>query len=175
MDKLQAAFGRLNQLMMTLACLLLLAMVGSIAVDVVLRNIAIPGMPRGFVAANDVSEYALYFCTLLAAPWLLRAGQHIRVDIVLRAIPKQLAWACEWLSDSLGIAACLAAAWMGVLMAARSHAAEAMQTRSLVLPEWWFLAALPVVFALLAVEFIFRMWRLAHGPKEPRSDAVSAA
>jgi TRAP-type C4-dicarboxylate transport system permease small subunit len=175
MDKLQAAFGRLNELMMTLACLLLLAMVGSITLDVALRNIAIPGVPRGFVAANDVSEYALYFCTLLAAPWLLRAGQHIRVDIVLRAIPRQLAWACEWLSDGLGLAACLAAAWMGVLMAARSHAAEAMQTRSLVLPEWWFLAALPVTFALLAVEFIFRMWRLAHGPKEPRSDAVSAA
>jgi TRAP-type C4-dicarboxylate transport system permease small subunit len=175
MDKLQAAFGRLNESMMTLACLLLLAMVGAITVDVALRNIAIPGMPRGFVAANDVSEYALYFCTLLAAPWLLRAGQHIRVDIVLRAIPKQLAWACEWLSDSLGVAACLAAAWMGVLMAVRSHAAEAMQTRSLVLPEWWFLAALPLAFALLAVEFIFRMWRLAHGPKEPRSDAVSAA
>jgi TRAP-type transport system small permease protein len=175
MEKLQAAFGRLNELMMTVACLLLLAMVAAITLDVTLRNIAIPGMPRGFVAANDVSEYALYFCTLLAAPWLLRAGQHIRVDIVLRAIPKEVAWACEWLSDALGIAACLTATWMGVLMASRSYAAEAMQTRSLVLPEWWFLAALPVTFALLAVEFMFRMWRLAHGPKEPRSDAVSAA
>jgi TRAP-type transport system small permease protein len=175
MDTLQAVFGRVYELMMTLACLLLLAMVGSIAVDVALRNIAIPGLPRGFVAANDVSEYGLYFCTLLAAPWLLRAGQHIRVDILLRAIPRQLAWLCEWVSDILGIAACLAMAWMGVLMALRSHAAEAMQTRSLVLPEWWFLAALPATFALLVMEFIFRMWRLAHGPKEPRSDAVSAA
>jgi TRAP-type transport system small permease protein len=175
MDKLQAAFGRLNEFLMTVACLLLLAMVGSITLDVLLRNVAIPGMPRGFVASNDVSEYALYFCTLLGAPWLLRAGQHIRVDIVLRAIPKQLAWAFEWLSDSLGVAACLVATWMGVLMAVRSHAAEAMQTRSLVLPEWWFLAALPVAFALLAMEFVFRMWRLAHGPKEPRADAVSAA
>jgi TRAP-type transport system small permease protein len=175
MDKLQAAFGRLNELMMTVACLLLLAMVGSITLDVTLRNIAIPGLSRGFVASNDVSEYALYFCTLLAAPWLLRAGQHIRVDILLRAIPRQLAWLCEWLSDILGLAACVVMTWMGVLMAVRSHAAEAMQTRSLVLPEWWFLAALPVAFALLAMEFIFRMWRLAHGPKEPRSDAVSAA
>jgi TRAP-type transport system small permease protein len=152
-----------------------LAMVGSIATDVLLRNVAIPGMPRGFVASNDVSEYALYFCTLLAAPWLLRAGQHIRVDILLRAIPQRLAWVFEWISDVLGLAACAVVAWMGLVMTLRSHAAEAMQTRSLVLPEWWFLAALPVTFALLAMEFIFRMWRLAHGPKEPRSDAVSAA
>jgi TRAP-type transport system small permease protein len=144
-------------------------------VDVALRNISIPGMPRGFVAANDVSEYSLYFCTLLAAPWLLRAGQHIRVDILLRAIPRQIAWACEWFSDVVGLAACVALAWMGVLMTARSYAAEAMQTRSLVIPEWWLLAAMPVAFALLAAEFVFRMWRLAHGPREPRSDAVSSA
>jgi TRAP-type transport system small permease protein len=175
MAGVQAAFGRIYELMMVLACLLLLAMVGAITADVVLRNVALPGWPRGFVAANDVSEYGLYFCTLLAAPWLLRAGQHIRVDILLRAIPAQLAWLCEWLSDLLGLVACVMLAWMGVLMTARSQAAEAMQTRSLVLPEWWFLAALPVTFALLAIEFAFRMWRLARGPRQPRSDAVSAA
>ena len=29
----------------------------------------------------------LYLITLLTAPWLLRQGQHIRVDIVLRLVP----------------------------------------------------------------------------------------
>ena len=48
----------------------------------------VPSM-RGFPAANDLSEAALYLITLLSAPWLLRQGKHIRVDILLKAIPAQ--------------------------------------------------------------------------------------
>ncbi|MGN5478111.1 hypothetical protein ACTMU2_17385 [Cupriavidus basilensis] len=70
-ETLQAAVGRLYDFLMVLACLLLLMIVGSITLDVLLRNLAIQGLPRGFPASNDISEYALYFCTLLAAPWLL--------------------------------------------------------------------------------------------------------
>jgi len=172
---MQARLGHVYEYLMVVACLLLLLMVGSITADILLRNVEIPGMPRGFPASNDISEYALYFCTLLAAPSLLRAGQHIRVDIVLRAIPPKLAWVCEWLSDVLALAACVGMAWMGVVMTVRSYASDAIQIKSIVIPEWWVMAPLPVAFSLLAIEFGLRMWRLAHGPKEPRSDAVSAA
>ena len=47
-----------------------------------------PGLPRGLAWSNEISELMLYLITLLAAPWLLREGQHIRVDIVLRALPR---------------------------------------------------------------------------------------
>jgi TRAP-type C4-dicarboxylate transport system permease small subunit len=174
-DSLQAAFGRLYDALVLLACLLLLVMVASITLDVLLRNVAIAGLPRGFEAANDVSEYSLYLCTLLAAPWLLRAGQHIRVDILLRAIPARLAWICEWVSDAMALAACITVAWMGSVMAARSYASGAIQIRSIVVPEWWVLVPLPIAFALLAIEFVFRMRRLARGPRRPRSDSVSSA
>jgi len=43
------------------------------------------------------------------------------------------------------------------------------------MPEWWFLAPLPICFALLAVEFVFRMRRLGQAEIGPRDDAVSAA
>jgi TRAP-type C4-dicarboxylate transport system permease small subunit len=175
METAQAAFGRLYDLMMVLACLLLLVMVGAITLDIVLRNVELPGFPRGFPVSNDISEYALYLCTLLGAPSLLRAGQHIRVDIVLRAIPARLAYGCEWLSDVMAFAGCVALAWMGVVMTFKSYASGAIQIKSVVITEWWAMAPLPMAFALLAIEFAFRMWRLAHGPKEPRSDAVSAA
>jgi|KBSMisStaDraftv2_1062788.scaffolds.fasta_scaffold298126_2 TRAP-type C4-dicarboxylate transport system permease small subunit len=174
-EALQAAFGRLYDLMVVLACMLLLVMVTSITLDVVLRNVEIPGLPRGFPGASDISEYALYLCTLLAAPWLLRGGQHIRVDILLRAFPSRLAWACEWVSDAMAFGACVVLACMGLVVALRSYASGAIQIKSIVIPEWWVMAPLPIAFSLLTVEFAFRMWRLAHGPKEPRSDAVSAS
>jgi hypothetical protein len=34
---------------------------------------------------------------------------------------------------------------------------------------------MPVAFALLTMEFVFRMWRLALAERRPRDDAVSAA
>jgi TRAP-type C4-dicarboxylate transport system permease small subunit len=173
-EALQCAMGRLYAAMTALASLLLLLMVVAITIDVLLRNAEFAGLPRGFPASNDLSEYGLYFCTLLAAPGLLRAGQHIRVDILLRAIPPRLAWACEWLSDVLALVCCAVLAWVGVVMAARSYASGAVQIKSVIVPEWWLLAPLPVAFGLLALEFAFRMWRLADGPKEPRSHAVSA-
>ena len=47
--------------------------------------------------------------------------------------------------------------------------------KTLVTPEWWALAPLPLVFVLLGIEMIFRMIRLQRGPRGPRHDAVSAA
>jgi TRAP-type C4-dicarboxylate transport system permease small subunit len=117
----------------------------------------------------------LYLITLLAAPWLLREGKHIRVDVVLHAMPARAAYGCEWIADLLGLACCLWLVWYGLAATARSHAGHALSIKTLVMPEWWFLAPLPACFALLAIEFGFRMRRLAASEARPRSDAVSAA
>lgn len=175
MQQLDAAFARLTEALAVIASLLLLAMLLIICGDVLTRNVAIPGLGRGIGWANEVSEMLLYLMTMLAAPWLLRQGQHIRVDILLRAIPKTWAWGCEWLADIIGFLCCCGMVWYGTRVALKSHADSAMSIKTLVTPEWWMLAPLPLCFALLAVEFIFRMRRLAQGEKAPRSDAVSAA
>ena len=50
--------------------------------------------------------------------------------------------------------------------------------RAGVLPDewaWCLLVPLPVTFALLAVELVFRMQRLHAGERRPRDDAVSAS
>jgi TRAP-type mannitol/chloroaromatic compound transport system permease small subunit len=73
-----------------------------IVADVALRNLAIPGLPQGLAWSNEISELMLYLITMCVAPWLLRQGQHIRVDIMLQAIPPQLAWCLEWIGDLIG-------------------------------------------------------------------------
>ncbi len=59
--------------------------------------------------------------------------------------------------------------------ALKSQQSAALSIKTLVMPEWWFLAPLPVCFALLAIEFVFRMRRLRTRERGPRDDAVSAA
>lgn len=122
-----------------------------------------------------MSENIIYLLTLMSAPWLLRQGQHIRVDILLRALPGRLAWLMEWAGDILGLGCSLYFVWYGWKVMAASYQAGAITIKTLVTPEWWMLAPLPVAFLLLAVEFVFRMHRLAHAERAPRTDAVSAS
>ena len=163
-------YGRLLDGMMSAAGLLLLFMTVMIGADVLLRNIGLGGVPP----SNELSEDILYLVTLLAAPGLLRRGQHIRIDIVLQALPPRAAWLLEWVGDILGLACCLVFVWYGASVAAASFFDGAVSIKTLVLPEWWLLAPMPIAFALLALEFVFRMQRLALAERRPREDAVSA-
>lgn len=169
------AWGRLLAALAMVGCALLFAMMIVIVADVALRNLAIPGLPRGLAWSNEVSELMLYLVTMCVAPWLLRQGQHIRVDILLQALPKKLAWGFEWVGDVIGLGCCLFMAWYGAQAAIASYSSGALNIKTLVTPEWWSLAPLPIVFALLAVEMLFRMGRLYAGEQAPRQDAVSAA
>ena len=174
-DRLSHAYGRFLAGLALLGCVILLAMMLIIVADVALRNLAIPGLPQGLAWSNEISELMLYLITMCVAPWLLRQGQHIRVDIVLQALPPQLAWYFEWLGDLVGLACCVVIAWYGTQAAWSSYVSGAVNIKTLVTPEWWALAPLPLVFVLLAIEMIFRMIRLQRGVRGPRHDAVSAA
>src|SRR5215218_5851472 len=103
MTRLSALLGRLFDVLATLAALTLLAMVIVVTADIVLRNVA----RVGFAWANEITEYALYVITLLTAPWLLRRGQHVRIDLVLTLVPVRAAWVMEAMGDVVGFAVCL--------------------------------------------------------------------
>ena len=174
MERLSEAYGKLLSGLALVACALLFFMTLMICADVLLRNTAIiPGL-RNIAWSNEVSEATLYLVTMLTAPWLLRQGRHIRVDVILRVIPKRLGWYCEWASDTLAFACCLVMALYGASAATASWKAGSMSVKTLVMPEWWLLAPLPAAFLLLAIEMLFRMRRLYRGERAPREDAVSA-
>ena len=152
-----------------------MAMMLLIGADVARRNLPLQSGPQGLPWSTEISELMLYLITMSVAPWLLRQGQHIRVDIVLQALPPRVAWGLELVGDVLGLACCAAIAWYGAQAAWASHAAGAVNIRTLITPEWWALAPLPAGFMLLGLEMVFRMLRLIDGPRGPRHDAVSAA
>jgi TRAP-type C4-dicarboxylate transport system permease small subunit len=156
MDKLSALFGRLFEALAALAALTLLAMVVLVTADIVLRNVA----RGGFVWANEISEYSLYLVTLLAAPWLLRRGQHIRLDLVLVMLPDRIAWLIEVAGDIVGFAISVILVRYGYAMAYDSWRLGSITIKNLIFPEWWLLAPLPATFLLLAVEFLLRFHRL---------------
>lgn len=171
MQRLSRLQEHLLNAMLGLSCLLVLAMMLIITGDVVLRNLGLQGIPW----SNEVSEDILYLVTLMTGPWLLRQGRHIRVDILLRVLPPRRAWQLEWVGDVLGLACCLYFVWYGAKATISSYLTAAVSIKTLVMPEWWLLAPLPVTFLLFAVEFVFRLHRLGRGERSARSEAVSAS
>jgi TRAP-type C4-dicarboxylate transport system permease small subunit len=169
MTKLSNLFGRLLNALAVAAALTLLAMVVMVTADILLRNLT----RTGFAWSNEVSEYALYVITLLTAPWLLRRGQHVRVDLVLTLVPVRVAWLMEAAGDVLGFAVCLVMMRYGFKMSIDSAVLGSITIKNLVFPEWWLLWPLPVCFALLAAEFVFRFDRLIHSEPGRRIEATS--
>jgi TRAP-type C4-dicarboxylate transport system permease small subunit len=168
--RLSAAFGRLFDGLAVIAALILFGMVILVTADILLRNLFM----RGFVWANEVSEYALYMMTLLTGPWLLRRGQHVRLDIVLSAVPRRSAWILEAVGDVFGLVVCLGIIYYGSKMTFEAWRLGSITIKNLVFPEWWLLAPMPAIFILIAIEFIFRFHRVLL-VRDVRQEATSVA
>jgi TRAP-type C4-dicarboxylate transport system permease small subunit len=169
MERLSRWHGQLLDALLLLASLLLLVMTLLIGADVLLRNLGAGGIPP----SNELSEDSLYLITILAAPGLLRRGQHIRIDILLRVLPRRRAWYLEWAGDVLGVICCLLFVWYGSRVAVTSFSDGSLSIKTLIMPEWWIFLPMPVSFLLIAIEFVFRMHQLALAERGPRADAVS--
>lgn len=123
----------------------------------------------------ELTEIGLYLSAVLAAPWLLHRGQHIRVDLLGPALPPAAAQLLEAASDLLGLAVCLVLAWVSLGAAMQSAAIGSVVRRTITYPEWWLVAPLPGVFLLLAVEFAFRLAHLALDPAAAKRDEARSA
>ena len=128
-----------------------------VTADVVARNVGVGTLPW----ILEVSEYVLPLATFLVAPWLLRHGQHVRLDAVLTAVPPGLARTLDRLADAIGLAVCAVFVVYGAKAIASSAQQGSLVIKSVVFPEWWLYAPVPVCFALLAVEFVRRL--AGHG------------
>ena len=70
---------------------------------------------------------------------------------------------------------CLVLLRYGAGMTLDSAGLGAITIKNLVFPEWWLLAPLPITFALLAIEFVFRLYRLLTGERGRRIEATSVS
>jgi TRAP-type C4-dicarboxylate transport system permease small subunit len=135
------------------AALLLGAVALLVTADVVARNLRLGTLPW----ILEVSEYSLPLATFLVAPWLLHRGEHVRLDALVAALPGPLGRALDRLADAAGLGVSAVFVVYGLRAIASSARQGSLVIKSVVFPEWWLYAPVPVCFALLAVEFVRRL------------------
>lgn len=137
------------------AALLLGALALLVTADVVARNVGWGTLPW----ILEVSEYCLPLATFLVAPWLLSRSEHVRVDVLLTMLPRRIARALERAADAAGVAVSAVFVVYGIRAIVSSAQQGSLVMKSIVFPEWWLFAPVPVSFAFLAVEFLRRLLR----------------
>jgi TRAP-type C4-dicarboxylate transport system permease small subunit len=150
------AFERVLELFCTVFALMLGALIFLMCLDIAIRNFRIGSLPW----LIELTEYAMYAGTFLAAPWVLRLGSHVRVDAVLAALPKKLAIRMEQLVDAVGLAISLVLVYYGALAVLDAWSTNLVARKTWNFDEWLLLLPIPVSGALLAVEFVLRIARV---------------
>lgn len=164
-------FETILYVLVLVAAAILMLMVVGVSLDVVLRNT----INRSVPAILEFTEFALYGMTLLAGPYLLNRGQHIRMELVLTMLPPTKAWWLELLADLCGLMVSVIFTIYAIEVTVRSYNDNWVTTKTLVFPEWWLLTPLPMGIALVAIEFLFRIARLLESDRTRRSEATSLA
>ena len=121
----------------------------AIVVDVCMRTAGL--QPPMFTSA--LTEYALLYMTMLAAPWMVRNGGHVFVESFTSMLPHAWFRVVERVVYVVCVAICLVLAWYAAALGYDVLLRDELDYRSIVSPRWVLFASLPVGFGLAAVEF----------------------
>lgn len=164
MAALSILYGRVLTACGIVSAVVILAMTLLIVCDVALRNI-FGIVIRGSV---ELTEYGLFLSAMMATPWLLREGRHIRIDVMLSRLPNVAGFICELLCDLIGLGLSLLLATISIMSTLRSAKAGTLIVKDFIILEWWVQWPLGLMLVLLAIEFVFRIHRLVTGPIRAR-------
>jgi TRAP-type C4-dicarboxylate transport system permease small subunit len=133
-----------------LAGLLLVAMMATIFIDVVLRNLGYQSSAHFF----SFTEYALLAVPCLGAPWLVREKGHIYVEMFLTSLaPRPRALAVRAIG-LLCVLVCAVLAWYGGAITVNDFLNAERDVRSFDMPRWIVVGFIPLSFAMMALEFL---------------------
>lgn len=137
------------------AALLFGAMALLVCIDVFMRNVGLGSITWSV----EVTEYMIMVATFVAAPWLLYVGDHIRIDILVKAASPVVRYLLEIATDALGLVICALLAWQCIAVTADAAEQGGVVFKVLVFPEWWLNLPMAFSFSVLTVEFARRLVR----------------
>ena len=132
-----------------IAAFLIAAMMVTITLDVVIRNLGYQSSAHFFT----FTEYALLVVPCMGAPWLVRERGHIYVEILLMHLKPE---ARRWLLRLIGVACvavCLVVAWYGFGVTIQDFENNEKDVRSFDMPRWMIVGWIPLSFLMMAIEF----------------------
>lgn len=165
-QRIDAAIGRVYHWIGNIVGITIGLFAVAIALDLFLRLFKFGNLP----GMQEIVAYALFVGVFLAAPWVLRLGAHVRVDVLVSALPKKVALVLERTIDLVALGLCLLFLYYGITGMISDYVNDVAKRQTYVVYEWVLLLIFNLSFAMLAVEFLFRLIR-ADAPEFAQAEA----
>lgn len=165
------AYARLLDAMGVLVGLILGAIALLICADIALRSgpgllnwlgLAANLAPRALPWATELIEYLMYAGAFLGAPWALRRGAHVRVDVFIAGLSPPAMRRLERGIDVVGFGIALVLLYYGALAVHDAWSSDLVARKTWNFDEWVLLLPVPIAGLLLAIEFVLRFFRVGE-------------
>ena len=154
-DAIETAFNKITFFLAALVA----ASIGLIALLVPLNLLLVKLDMGGIWWLYEAVEYSLYVGVFIGAPWVLQQGAHVRVDVIISALPQRHAVRLERGVDMAGVLLCLFLCYYGLRAAISEFEDGTLPDKDLRIANWYMLSIFAGSFFLMAFEFLFRIRR----------------
>ncbi|WP_378948270.1 TRAP transporter small permease [Paracoccus sp. R86501] len=119
-------------------------------------------------SSEELLTNGFLLLTVFGAAIAARHGQHLAVTAVVSMLPRRLARVVIVISGVLSVGLLLGSAWLA-WMSLRTLYANGLTSYALGIPAWYYQAAVPFAFLLIALRFVqnavqeFRLAEADHG------------
>ncbi|MFC2014110.1 TRAP transporter small permease [Chloroflexota bacterium] len=167
LEKLGNIFDRVVDILAYLAGVIIIFMMISIVYEIFMRYFL--ASPTKWVV--DVTALSILFMTFLGTAWVLRRGQHVKVDIVTERLSSRAQALLNIIVFSLAAIACLVLTWYSGFTTWDNFKEGTLVLRTITYPKAPVLAIIPIGSFLLFIQFLrntrgpLRTWR-ALGDKD---------
>jgi C4-dicarboxylate transporter, DctQ subunit len=117
--------------------------------DIIMRYI----LKSPLTWSMEICEYILFATGLLGAPWLLKVGGHINVELFTEHMKEESNISLKLVSLGLGLMTCFALAVFALITTWTCYAENVMITKMLFLPKFYFILIIFIGYLFLAIEF----------------------
>jgi TRAP-type C4-dicarboxylate transport system permease small subunit len=143
-------FDRLVDVLAIVAGILMVFLTALICLDVLARYFRLFAMPWSL----EVAKYCLYGITFFGAPWVLRDGGHITIDLFVVGLASRTREKVLKLTNALGAVICLVLTFYACRIIYASWSQNVMINETFVFPEWYLFILAPFTFLILFLTFL---------------------
>lgn len=150
---------RICDLLAVLAGVYLCAIMLGIVISALARTVNLSGVWSSHVFT--FAEFGLLYIVMAASPWLVRHKGHVFIELITAALPRSIQRGFSRVISAMCVVICLVLVYYTWGATAKAWAFGDAEMRSLDMPKYLLLGAMPIGFGLMAAQFT----RFVFGPE----------
>lgn len=136
----------------------LLAIVAGVYLVGIMLGIVFSATARtlGYSGSSHIftfAEFGLLYIVMAASPWLAREKGHVFIELLTAAVPKNVQPILSRCVSALCVIVCLVLTFYTFQATERAYQFGDAEMRSIDMPKYLLLGAMPICFGLMAIQF----------------------